>query len=360
MKRLLIITAFPPNKNTAGQNYTRNLISDLSNDFLVDVVYWHYPNHEIIHDPNVNSYYCIKPIWLNRLLGYLLLLFPLFSRRFSYKSLKYIRSIAKEYDALYFDFSQLFVYSLFIKHPLKIGMAHDVIIQKYSRTKLGRFFKPWIRWSEGKCLSGLHTVYTFSYKDQNILETEYGIKASTVPFYIEPKISNINLERMKISNYFVMYGAWNRRENQESILWFLNHYPYNKPRVKIIGGSMPESIKVRIAQYPNIEYIGFIANPYLLIAQSKGLIAPLFHGAGVKVKAVESLALGTPIIGTDITFEGLPQIENSMLKIDNKKSFIEALSQCDKMSVDDKLLIQALFREKYTLKTFKQQLLSYI
>jgi len=33
---------------------------------------------------------------------------------------------------------------------------------------------------------------------------------------------------------------------------------------------------------------------------SKALISPLFTGAGIKVKVIEALACGIPVIGTDI------------------------------------------------------------
>ena len=36
---------------------------------------------------------------------------------------------------MYFDFSQVFIYSLFIKKTFKILMSHDVIYQKIKRNK---------------------------------------------------------------------------------------------------------------------------------------------------------------------------------------------------------------------------------
>ena len=55
----------------------------------------------------------------------------------------------------------------------------------------------------------------------------------------------------------------------------------------------------------NVEYLGFVDNPYPIIANAKAEIASLHKGAGVKVKCVEALGSGTPIIGTEVAFEGI-------------------------------------------------------
>ena len=46
--------------------------------------------------------------------------------------------------------------------------------------------------------------------------------------------------------------------------------------------------------------LGFVENPYGYIAEAQGLIAPLFHGAGIKVKVVEALALGGEDLCADL------------------------------------------------------------
>lgn len=43
------------------------------------------------------------------------------------------------------------------------------------------------------------------------------------------------------------------------------------------------------------------------------MIAPLKKGAGVKVKVVVTLTTGTPVIGTDVAFEGIEDNSNITL-----------------------------------------------
>jgi len=357
--KILFITAFPPNRKTAGQNYSRNLLVDLSSEYEVDVLYWDYPNHDVEKHPKIHSYNRIFIRKFNKVVNIFIPLFPLFTRRFSLKVLRHLRQVSHNYDLLYFDFSQTFIYSRYIPHPLKVGMTHDVILQKYSRKIYGFLIYPWLKFSERFCMSKLNQIYSFSYKDQNLLASEYGLNSCVVPFYLDSNILTINLQQIKIEDYFVMYGAWNRSENQESLKWTIDRYPENCSKLLIIGGALPHELQNIVSKRRNIEYIGFVDNPYPIIAKSKGLIAPLFQGAGVKVKAIESLALGTPVIGTEVTFEGLPNINKQMMiKIHNKKDLCVAISMFEHISNKDKVEYQLNFKQNYIHKSFKEQCLS--
>ncbi len=54
-----------------------------------------------------------------------------------------------------------------------------------------------------------------------------------------------------------------------------------------------------------MELLGFVENPYPVLAGARALIAPLFQGAGVKFKVLEALACGTTVVGTEIALEGI-------------------------------------------------------
>jgi hypothetical protein len=47
MNRILFITAFPPNRKTAGQNYSKELLNSLKDTFDIDLISFSYPNHDI-------------------------------------------------------------------------------------------------------------------------------------------------------------------------------------------------------------------------------------------------------------------------------------------------------------------------
>ena len=51
---MLFITAFPPNRKTAGQNYSKELLSSLVGGFEIDLISFSYPNHTVEVNSKVN------------------------------------------------------------------------------------------------------------------------------------------------------------------------------------------------------------------------------------------------------------------------------------------------------------------
>ncbi len=111
------------------------------------------------------------------------------------------------------------------------------------------------------------------------------------------RLLELDLLTLKQEDYFCFFGAWHRPENSEGLAWFLTEVLPETPGLTyvIIGPNLPESIKTQIRGSKQVTYLGFVDNPYEYLGRSRALIAPLFKGAGVKVKVVEALCCGTPV-----------------------------------------------------------------
>lgn len=370
MKKILFLTAYPINNKTAGQNYSLKLLLDLSCNYNIDIIYWNYPNHETTmkNIKNLNVVMELNTNGLLKTLYYSIIncSFPLFTVRYNCFVHKWLKQNQSNYDLVYFDFSQTFIYSKSIAHPHKVMMCHDIIAQKYQRKKFSFLYNWLVRMTERKLLKNGNSIFTFSTKDKSLIKNIYGMESDIVPFYIGKEILNINLQNIDVDNYFVFYGAWNRKENSDGLKWFIKEvYPSCKDtNIKIIGGSLDTEIKALISNYKNIEYLGFIDNPYKTIAQSKAIIAPLFSGAGVKVKVIEALALGTPIIGTDIAFEGIDNIISNnrkfLINANTKKEFIEEIKNYSNISSEEKATVQKIFINNYNEGKFIEKIKSII
>lgn len=355
--RILYISAFPPNRNTAGQNYSRLLINDLIREHDISLFYFTYPGHSLDITKKLRDITPFKLSIINKIANILLfpIIFPLFSSRFNVVYLYKLRKIAQSYDLIYFDFSQVFIYSLFIKHPNKVFMAHDVIYQMYERKNLfcKKVILSFIHYSESLLLHSCKTALCFSNKDKKLISQLYSINASVVSFYLDPLLKTIKLEEIELENYFVLYGAWGRKENYQGLEWFLDCvYAKIQDKVKlvVIGGGINDKIQNKLNQYSNINYLGYVDNPYFLISKAQALIAPLFSGAGVKVKVIESLALGTPVIGTDIAFEGIVKFTvndfSPMILAKSDNEFIKIILDFN-ICISTKLLISKYFTKKH-------------
>lgn len=361
IKRILFITAYPPNDRTAGQNYTQHLLTDLSKNYQVDLIYWKYGNHQVSLPGKIDSIACyvtnsfLKTLFYSVCLG----IFPLFTVRFNWNVVRYLRQIASRYDMIYFDYSQTFIYSFFVNHPYKVKMCHDIIAQKYSRKKFAFVYNWWVRLSEHRFLDKQDYILCFSEKDQCQIASLYDLKADVVAFYIDSKIKDMNLSVIQLEQCFFFYGAWNRKENSEGLIWFIKEVlPHckNSVRFKVIGGGLSDDLVDIIAGCSNMEYVGFVDNPYSQIVKCQALIAPLFNGAGVKVKVVETLALGTPVIGTDIAFEGIKNIvagsRHALTTFHSSLQLAKLLNEFQPVSLNEKIELRSKFFSSYSNNKF--------
>ncbi len=356
MKNILLITPYTPDNQGVGVSYTSQLLKELAKTCIVDLVYFRYEEEPSYKSENSNIRVILEKVihTKDKLCGMLKhpFTFPLFTSRHSKYVTNFLQQRVREnnYDYVYFDFSQTFSYAKYIEHPNKIMMSHDVIAQKYSRMK--QYLKPWAMHSEKKMLNAGTIVFTFSEKDCELIKQLYQVKSKSTTFFLNQNV--INAEPTEESNYYVFFGDWGRIENSEALNWFIdNVYPKlsKNNAFKIIGGGkMPIELKQKIKQ-PNIEYLGFVDDPYKIIANAKAEIASLHMGAGVKVKCVEALGSGTPIIGTEIAFEGIgDKYRDAMFMANKPEEFASIINSFDS-SLDRKKRLKKFFIENYNNKT---------
>lgn len=189
--KILSITAFPPCGNGGGERFTLNAIREISEKHEIDVIYFEFPGHKCELDENDKAKVIAHFPASNKNAFRHPFVHPLFSRRFNKKILSYIRRISSKYDALYFDFSQTAIYSLFINHPCKIIRMHDVIFQKYSRKN--KFFGNWAAKTENKIVHSCNCLLVLSEKDAEIVKQKYDVTAFWTHEYLRNYLPDNNL-----------------------------------------------------------------------------------------------------------------------------------------------------------------------
>lgn len=348
-KSILIVSAFPPCSKTAGEDYTKRLLFDLvDRGHKVDLIYAKYPKHEVeiptqvevlrILSPSLTN--CIKKPYVH----------PFFSKRYDSKTKDFIQNVAEKYDMLYFDFAQVHYYSQFMKHPCKVLMCHDVIYQKYMR-KTSIINVSWIKYWEKRLLLKAKASFAFSRKDSSIIQNQYGIHTIPINFYL--KTTSFEYTRdIKVTNKMCFYGAWNRKENIEMLEVFISEILpklKRKRKFEVIGGGMAQPLKEKLE---NLGFIcwGFVENPLINLAECQALIAPLQQGAGVKVKVIDALTVGLPVIGTEIAFEGIEDNEDNKLFFQAKTydEFAEMIDHWEQITKDYKQKAADEFYKRYS------------
>lgn len=351
---VLFLTAYVPNKAAAGEKNTMIMLNDLASKYDVHLIYYKYDyeNDYIPERENVKVVMKRRNSALIKLKNFILcpFLHPIFSIRFDWYVLFKIRKLIKKngYKVIIFNHSSMFIYGKYLNPTIpRILLCHDVMAQRVIRSSSLIMQKLCI-YSEGFSLKQPNAhIFSFSQKDCELIKQNYKKEANICLDYIDEQI--LVKKPDVINDYFVLFGDWRRKENSIGALWFLNNVgPLLKSTItiKIIGRDFPRE-QIVFSPQLKVEILGFVDDPYGIIAQSKALISPLFKGAGIKVKVIESLACGTPVIGTDIAFEGLPtEFGNFMLLANTPKDYVDRIESIN-MCIEDRIKIRNEFIKAY-------------
>jgi glycosyltransferase involved in cell wall biosynthesis len=111
---------------------------------------------------------------------------------------------------------------------------------------------------------------------------------------------------------FVFIGALNYASNEAALMAFVDQVlplivklaPQFKFR--IIGKNASEQLIAKLDQFPrHIQLEGFVPDLTGVFATCCGIIVPLTFGTGIKLKTLEALSYGVPLISTSIGVEGI-------------------------------------------------------
>lgn len=365
-KKLLFVTAFVPNPAAAGEKVSMLLIEDLSKHYDVDLAYFKYKNLSEYKPtvPGINILRVENITTLSKLWGMLhvCFLYPLFATRYSpsFKRWLYQQVNKVHYDYLIFDHSQMLYYAKKMKtESFKILFSQDVMYQRVYRTH-GKFMTWWVKKTENYCLHQANSVcFAPSKKDADLIENLYGIHSEYSMPYMDDNVHAALTET--VTNELAFMGKWSRADNVDGVKWFFEKVaPLINKKVKVVvyGKNFPEHV-INNANPSNVdvEITGFVDNPYPRIANSLALLAPIFTGAGIKVKVLEALGCGTPVVGTNVAFEGISEeYKDFMLLAETPKAFADAINNIS-FSVEQRKAMKEKFLETYSRANITNYLL---
>lgn len=137
--------------------------------------------------------------------------------------------------------------------------------------------------------------------------------------------SNLGLKTEE--KMLLFFGKLDYSPNKESLQIISNHIApalQNEPFKIIIAGS---SLDEKCTLPENCQYVGMVPKIADYINAADVVLVPLQSGGGTRLKIIESIACGVPVVSTRIGAEGLPIDEvKGLLKViddDNWQEFID-------------------------------------
>ncbi len=131
----------------------------------------------------------------------------------------------------------------------------------------------------------------------------------------------------------VFTGAMHYFPNIDAMQWFFSemHAPLRSafPDLRmIIAGKNPPAEVQAFAQLPGVEVTGAVPDIRPYYACGDVFITPIRIGGGTRLKIVEAMAMGRPVVSTTIGCQGLDLVhEKHILKADTAAAFIDAVTR---------------------------------
>ncbi|HUG16692.1 MAG TPA: glycosyltransferase family 4 protein [Thermomicrobiales bacterium] len=191
-----------------------------------------------------------------------------------------------------------------------------------------------LRRFEGRVARASSLTLCVSNRDRIALENAAGkaIRTAVIPIGVEVRdqsITPFNPDARRLLSIATMHYP----PNAEAIRWFASDvWPglrQTRPDVgvDVVGARPPGDIVDLAASDSSISIHGFVENVDSLYSQAAVFIVPLRAGSGVRVKILEAMARGVPVVSTSIGADGL-DVEHGthLLVADTPADFARAVT----------------------------------
>lgn len=259
---------------------------------------------------------------------------------------------------------------------LIVFRAHNVEHEIWQRlaVKEKRIYKKWyflalakrIRRLEFKTMNSYDLLVPITIRDME----HFNRMGNTRPAHVCPAGINVDTEKTgetvtlipeyDFSVFFL--GSLDWMPNQEGLLWFVrNVFPElmrRNPGLKmhIAGRNAPRNFREKL-QKPGLVYHGEADNAADFMKAHGILVAPCFSGSGMRVKIIEAMALGKPVVTTPTGAEGLPVRNGENIIIASQAE--EFLRQTDRLlKYPDFYLKIGQQAHQFVMKTFDNNALA--
>ncbi len=195
----------------------------------------------------------------------------------------------------------------------------------YFKKKLFKYLAIQLKKFEIENVSKVDMVCVITENDK-LHFSENGIKCpiSVIPFGIEQKTNRFpSLPKQTL--FFL--GAYNWKPNHDAALFLVNQVLpeltkiYPDIELHLAGSFMPLEINTFASK--NIKIHGKVDSSIDFMEKHGILVAPIFSGSGVRIKIIEALSIGVPVVASTIAMQGIPI--SSVLLADAKQEFIDQI-----------------------------------
>jgi glycosyltransferase involved in cell wall biosynthesis len=228
-----------------------------------------------------------------------------------------------DYDYIFINYASwatLVEDNHFTKKSVKVIDTHDFITaQLQKKVNIGQAFK-----EEVRRISLFDIALAISVEEQYIFSQFCKNKVVLAPMMLEKPQ---NLHDINEKSFDLIYVASDNVHNQKAANWFFKDvYPLLPTSVRIcVIGQINEHLSIKA---PNIISVNFAEDLSIYYQNAKVALCPMLTGTGTKIKVVEALSYGLPIVCNARGIDGLiNKTDNGCLVSDDPVEFRNNIMQ---------------------------------
>lgn len=158
-----------------------------------------------------------------------------------------------------------------------------------------------------------------------------GVNAMSVPLYCFDTVVEDAASNLGERNDVLFVAGFAHPPNVDAACWLVEEiFPTVRKHVPGVTlqlvGSNPSDQVTALAS-PDVQVLGYVDDATLasLYRSSRVVAAPLRFGAGVKLKVLEAMQQGVPLVTTSVGAQGLPELKNVACVADDPVGIAEAI-----------------------------------
>lgn len=172
--------------------------------------------------------------------------------------------------------------------------------------------------------------------DKPVVVIPFGVTKSDLEKCADNDNSSTHKSPIRIKSNSTLFhlGSMDYQPNIEGIDWFLKNIwdevKTRRPDAKLVlaGRNMPDELW-KLNGSKGIEIVGEIEDAKKFMQENGTMVVPLLSGSGIRIKIIEGMSLGKPIISTSIGAEGINYEDGKNILIaDSVEKFIEICMSC--------------------------------
>lgn len=285
---------------------------------------------------------------------------------------QYINQVIDQYHIDVVQVEMCFLLSMVLdlpKHVKKIFVHHEL---RYVREelRLGKMDVPQSfrnevmihKFEEIGLLNMYDEIVTLSETDKQKL-IEAGVTKPILASFAVVDTSEQRDENAEGWKHVLSFiGPEGHDPNYDGVMWFLENCwselqaKNAKYRLRIIGKWNAGTCEKIRAQYPNVEFAGFVENLTDALSGTV-MIVPIRVGSGIRMKILEAGAIGVPVVSTHVGAEGLPVVDGeNILFTDTPEDFVGAVLKMEDDVTRKRLSehLQTTIQKKYSVEALKE------